>query len=402
MTNFSRDALAAVVKDPEYRMKVVMIEEIPDDLEHPISTYHLDLSDELEAQFKENVARSIERWPHEGYWEHYVEGWVPEQGQFATAGMEILEGSRLKQAIDEGLSPGRVRMPELGQTGLPHARGYALVLARAGNTLPSEQVYLIRRLDPIQHLERGRVTALWSETRLSLARAVVAFDSSVDVAVWRDSVVIRSLSALEALFFPGSVHAEAAKRAVTELNTRIPIRNLDLLIKTAAEDSIFAGRLRRLARSPRYAQIDVADLRSSLRRFGLAHRFLDGDELVFERSRRWRWPFLALLEDGLVESPGSGRLYQSNSQRVWERHQVTGIRKIDDVVTALCGVDWGPFASAIIANEIEEAIATYHVGSEEDPIEVLPELVNDVVVLVARAEDRTDQLPIQPECPRRA
>jgi hypothetical protein len=156
MTDFSRDELAAAVRDPDYRMKVVMIEEIPDDLDRVVSTYHLDLSGDLEAQFKANVARSIERWPLEGYWEQYVEGWVPEPGQFATAGVDVLEGSRLKAAIDDGLAPGRARLPELGQTELPHARGYALVLARTGNGDPSEQIYLIRRLDPIQHLGRGQ------------------------------------------------------------------------------------------------------------------------------------------------------------------------------------------------------------------------------------------------------
>jgi hypothetical protein len=135
---------------------------------------------------------------------------------------------------------------------------------------------------------------------------------------------------------------------------------------------------------------------------GLERRFLSHDELVFDAARRWRWPFLAALEDALVESPGSGRLYQSSSQRSWPRHRVTGVRQESGVVTAICGDSWGPVACPEAARAIEVAEATYYLGSLDDPVEVLPELDGDHVVLRARDEAGEDQLIRLGPCPERA
>ena len=54
----------------------------------------------------------------------------------------------------------------------------------------------------------------------------------------------------------------------------------------------------------------------------------------------------------------------------------------------------------VVATEIEEASATYYLGSSDDPIEMLPALVEDVLVLAARAEHGTDRLLTRPECHR--
>lgn len=398
MTEFSKASLLGALRNPAFRMKVVMLEEIPDDVEQPISTYHLDLQDDLEAQFKRNLAESIDRWPPEDAWDQYIEGWVPEEGQFASAGRDVLTGSRLLEAIDRGLEPGRVRLPQLGDPDIPRARGYALVLAEEGSDDETERIYLVRRRDPVEHFDRGHITALWSETRLTLAHGVVGFDSGIDVAVWRDKVVIRSLPAFEALFFPRAVRTEAAVRAVNELNGRLPIENLDLLLETAREDSLFAARLRRLSRQPRFGELSLADLRPSLRRFGLEARFISGGQLTFDRARWWRWPFLAALEDGLVESPGSRHLYQSTSQRRWERRHVTAGVRTEGTLTALCGEGWGPTLLAEVGAEIDRAKATYFVGTPDDPVEVMPEREGDRWTVAARSAAGGDELAGLPDC----
>ncbi|HJP89059.1 MAG TPA: hypothetical protein VJ850_08500 [Candidatus Limnocylindrales bacterium] len=398
MTTFTRDELAAALGDAAYGLKLVMIEAIPDDADQPISSYHLDLEDGLSSQFKSNLAKSVASWPNNDEWDPYEEGWVPEEGQFAVAQREVLDGSRLIEAINRGLEPGRVHQPQVGDPDLPRSRGYALLLTPRDNEDPSERIYLVRRRDPVQHLDRGRLTAFWSQSRLTLAHAVVGFDAQIDVAVWRDTVLIRSLAAFEALFFPQAVRADAAEDAVNKLNARLPISNLDVLVATARDDSLFAARLRRLARRPRFKELTLDAVRPGLRRFGLEHRFVTGGELVFDRARRWRWPFLAALEDGLVESPASGNLYQSTSQRQWQRRRVTGAIRENGVITALCGDGWGPTVLSDVATEIENALATYHTGTRDEPIEVIPSVAGDVLSLTATAADGSDSLSSLPDC----
>jgi hypothetical protein len=72
--------------------------------------------------------------------------------------------------------------------------------------------------------------------------------------------------------------------------------------------------------------------------------------------------------------------------------------RVAEAVTEVCGDDWGPYPAAAVAREIEEASATYYVGTAQDPVELLPELTGDVVTLTARADNGADQLLTQPDC----
>jgi len=402
VTRFSLQDLVDAVEDETRDPWLVLIEEIPGDDVHVFDAYHLDLGADLVSQFRSNQARSLGRWPPEDEWDRYVEGWVPEEGQFAAGEVDALNDSPLLRAIDEGTRPERVRRPAVGPGEERRARGYAIVFPSPADVAPDpvDRIYLVRRHDPIQHLDRGHLTAIWQETRLTLARSVLGFDSGIDVVVWRESVVIRSLAAFEALFFPSVVRAAAAERAAEELNDQIPIQNLDHFVGTARGDSIFAGRLRRLARSPAFPQLSVDRVRASLRRFGLAHRFMSGNELVFDSRRRWRWPFLAALEDGLVESPGSGQLYQSTSQRPWPRRRVTAVVREDDGITAIRGDDWAAVSVATAAQEIEDAQCTYFLGDPDDPVEVLPLLAETGMSVYAPGAHGEDQLSSLPESAR--
>jgi hypothetical protein len=329
--------------------------------------------------------------------------------KWATAASPQCVRSRLLSILCGGLPPERVRLPALGETKQPRARGYAIVAqapdrrerATAGLAPDGrDRAILVRRRDPVERLDRGRITAMWSEHKLTFAEGVVGFDSAVDVLIWRDATIIHSLAAFEALFFPFTVRADAAEKVARDIDARIGIRNVDQLVDVARKDSIFAGRLRRLARSDAFAEVSVSRIRGSLRRFGWQHRFLEGDRLRFDPSSHWRWPFLAALEDGLVESPGSGRLYRSNSQRHWPRRCVTSVRRdAGGTVVEICGDRWGRLPVSGAVDQIENAIASYFVGTWEDAVEVLPGAGSGERHLVALDQNDKDVLLSLPDCP---
>jgi hypothetical protein len=272
--------------------------------------------------------------------------------------------------------------------------GYAVVFA----PVKGPRIIAVRRLDPVERLGRGRITAFILEHRLTDSELTLAFDSGVDVLVVEDNVLIRHLAALEALFFPPAVRAEAAEAVVRDLAGRIEIGNLDDLINVARSDSIFGGRLRRLAKSEALATATIPRIRKSLREFGWQHRFMVGDELRFDPTGRWRWPFLTALEDGLTESVGSGRLYRSNSQRHWPRRRVVAVQRRDGVVTHLCGEDWGVVDVRDAVDQINNIVASYFVGTREDPVEVIPTAVGSPAAVGAIDDEGQDRLVTLAEC----
>jgi hypothetical protein len=396
VADFDLPALIDLLRTERSQAEVVMVEAVEDDADRPFDSYHLDLDPPLSQQFRENLARTVARWPGREEWSDYVAGWVPEENEFAIADQRVAAGPLL-DAIRAGRLPDRVRLPGLPDAAEPRPRGYAVVVSDPTVGDDDETAFLIRRRDPLEHLDRGRITALWSETKLTRAEGVVGFDSGVDVVIWRRTVLIRSLAAFEALFFPPAIRADAAEAVVRSLDERIKVRNVDVLVATARRDSIFAGRLRRLGTSEVFSEASLPRIRASLKRFGIERRFIRGDTLEFIEAHRWRYLFLAALEDALTVSPGSGRHVVATSQRTWDRRAVTGVMIEDDHVVTLCGNGWTATASEA-TSAIESGRSTFFVRQGEDELEVLPDDGQDDRRLVAEDAGGRDVLAELPHC----
>lgn len=390
------EAVLAYLSDERTRVRVVIIDELPGSgAERVYDTYRLELTRRLAERFRTNIAATLHGWPKPEEWEPYDPSFVPDEGVVATAGAQVLDGSPLLAAIDAALAANDVRLPRPGERAEGGVHGYAVIF-----TPPSAgRIVAFRRLDPVERLGRGRITAFLLEHRLTDAEVTLGFDSGVDVLLSEETALIRHLAALEALFFPAAVRAEAAVRVVDALSKRINIGNLADLIGVAQSDSVFGGRLRRLAKSDALATVTIAAVRKSLTEFGWRHRFLVGNELRFDPTGRWRWPFLAALEDGLTESVGSGRLYRANSQRHWPRRMVTAVgRGHGGTIVNLCGDDWGPVGVEDAVDHINNIVASYFVQHQAAHVEVVPAADGSATTVHAADENGADLLGELPEC----
>ncbi len=390
------NAVAGTIEAIDTRVKVVVIDELPGaGAARVFDTYNLDIIPRLAGRFRTNLARTLRGWPAADAWESYTPSYMPDEGEVVRATTQVLEGSPLPQAIDRGALPDRVRLPAIRETAT-HAgvHGYAVIFApQAG-----ERIIAARRLDPVEQLGRGRITAFVYENRLTDADHVLAFDSGIDALLSGQDVLIRHLAAFEALFFPSATRAALAEEVVLDLGTRIRIQNINDLVEVAKSDSIFGGRLRRMASSEALSTATIARIQVSLRAFGWEHRFLAGDQLRFDTSPHWRWPFLAALEDGLTQSPGSGQLYRANSQRPWPRWQVSAVvRHPSGVVTHIFGPGCALVGVAEASDQINNARASFFVGAREQPAEVLPSEDPARGGLVATDESGADRLAGLPE-----
>jgi Domain of unknown function (DUF4868) len=380
---FDFEGLAAALKDGESELYLVMIESADGST---YQTYHLDLDRKrVQAPFRKNLAESINQYETQagkkGRLELYEPGWAPQEGEMAVAGLHEIE-SRLVPSVRDGLGrlgPLRPAPPRAAPSTdeLEPVRGYAAVLRAAGG-----EALLFRRRDPVERLGKGRLTTVLRESRLERIDHVVAFDSGVDVALWGNKVLIRSLGAFEALFYPRAERERIAKEFIEKLEKRLPIGNAEGLRDAARDDMVFASRLRRLARSRVMSETDPEMLAAEMRRatvdFGLAIRFLaDDGALVFPSEPAWRWAFLALLEDGLVRSAGSNLPYQSESKRVWDRRRVTGATRSEGRIAALCGEGWGPLLVQDVEQRLRRARTTFYVATGAGDAEVLPGLVSE-------------------------
>jgi hypothetical protein len=390
------NSVANRIEAADTRVNVVVIDELPGaGAVRTFDTYNLDITPRLAGRFRNNLGRTLRAWPSADTWDSYTPSYMPDEGEVVRATTRVLEGSPLPAAIDRGALPEQVRLPAIRETGAhPGVHGYAVIFGPQ----QGERVVAVRRLDPVEQLGRGRITAFVHENRLTDADQVLAFDSGVDALLVGDEVLIRHLSAFEALFFPTATRAALAEEVVRGLGTRVRIQNIDDLAQVAREDSIFGGRLRRMASSEALFTATTARIRTSLRAFGWEHRFLVGDELRFDPSRHWRWPFLAALEDGLTQSPGSGQLYRANSQRPWSRWEVSAVvRGPNGVATHIFGLGCGLVAVPDVADQINNARASFFVGSREQPAEVLPSEDPTRGGLVAIDESAADRLVGLPE-----
>jgi len=183
------------------------------------------------------------------------------------------------------------------------------------------------------------------------------------------------------LFYPRAERAKIAKEFIERLEMRVPIANAEGLRNAARDDMVFASRLRRLARSRLMVEADAGKVADEMRRasvdFGLAIRFVaDDGALVFPPEPAWRWPFLAMLEDGLVRSAGSDLPYQSESKRAWDRREITGAVRREGRITAVCGKGWGPIPVEDVASDLRRARTTFYISTGAGEAEVLPGVAN--------------------------
>ena len=388
------EALAATLEADTTRVRIVIFDELPGTVEgRAYDSYGLELTPGLESRFRRNIARTIRRWPPTREWSTYDPGYVPDAGEVSRGPLDLISDSPLPAAVDRGAQPDRIRLPAATEVVTPGIHGYAVILIPRNGP----RFVVVRRLDPVERLSRGRITAFIHENRLTDSEQTLAFDSGVDVLLASDEVVIGHFAAFEAMFFPAAVRSAAAVAVVRDLSTRIEIVNLGDLEAVAGSDSIFGGRLRRFSKSEALTTVTIERIRASLQAFGWERRFLEGDRLRFDPSGKLRWPFLAALEDGLTQSPGSGRLYRANSQRYIPRRQVTNVvTATDGSVTHISGPDWGPLTAEDVREQIDAATASFYVGPRAEAVEVLPSRRGVACPVEAVDDDGVDRLPTLP------
>lgn len=385
------------------RLYVVMIEALPDQgdgTDDLYRTYHLDPEPAIGESFRRGLMATVRQMRRdEDRAEPYEVGWVPTEGELAVAGLDVIEPSPLLDAVEDGLAPERAGLPapgpdEEGAPGLRPARGYAVVFGDPA--APDDFAYLLRRQDPVSRLTRNRIVAAVSATRLTETERILTFDSGIDVVVWRQRVVIRSVSAFEALFFPAAVRRDVAERVARALDARISVRNVDLLVETARGDSVFASRLRRLERSERLATTSSGQLLRSATEFGLHRQLMPDGQLQFRSEGNWRWRFLEVLEDAFLASPGSGRQYRSGSQKTWVHRRVDAVQHVNGEVRWLCGEGWGRITVDAVSVQLRRVQAAYYVDSDGERVYLTHSGSGHGLEAV---RDGTNVLAMLPECP---
>ncbi len=320
----------------------------------------LRVSEQVQSDFVRAAARTLRSFARRVVREYYP-GWVSIDDELAEAPVEDLEGPLLEEIRrsvgGEYAADFLVTENEDVDTSIG---AYALVISNGAR--PGDTAVSVRQRNPVEKLGQGRFTARWSGEQLDKVESVFVFDAGVDIVVWRGAALIRSARVLEALFVGEEIRMEGARRAVEALNGRITLRNRPELETTIEADSVFAARFRNIERRGLLATMDLEALRRSSEKFGLARRMLRDDGLVFLAKRGWRFHWLAALEDSLVESAGSGALYNAQVKRSWVRRAVEGsITTADGTLEMLCGPDWGPLAVTELLQQLEAGNATYYV-----------------------------------------
>lgn len=294
----------------------------------------------------------------------YYPGWVSIDDELAEAPAEELDGPLLEEVRRSVAADYAADFLVTDAEDVETSIGaYALVISNGAR--PTDTAIIVRQRNPVEKLGQGRFTARWSGEQLDKVESVFVFDAGADIVVWRDVALIRSARVLEALFVGEEIRREGARRAIETLNGRIPLSNRPDLEATIEADSVFAARFRNIERRGLLAALDLDALRRSSEKFGLATRMLRDEGLVFLSKRGWRFHWLAALEDSLVESAGSGALYNAQVKRVWVRRAVEGSTVAGGgSIELLCGPHWGPLAVEEVVKQLESGNATYYIDAD--------------------------------------
>lgn len=329
----------------------------------------LRVSEPVQRDFVRAASRTLRAFSRRVVRDYYP-GWVSIDQELAETPVEALEGPLLEEVRRSvGADYAGDFLVTDSEDVDTYIGAYALVISNGAR--PDDTAIIVRQRNPVEKLGQGRFTAVWSGEQLDKADDVFVFDAGVDIVVWRGVALIRSARVLEALFVGEEIRREGARRAVETLNGRIPLSNRPELEATIEADSVFAARFRNIERRGLLAALDLDALRRSSEKFGLASRMLRDDGLVFLGRRGWRFHWLAALEDSLVESAGSGALYNAQVKRAWVRRAVKGSSTAaDGTLEVLCGPGWGPLAVAELLHQLEAGNATYYFESDDHRAEL--------------------------------
>lgn len=394
MPDFDLERLIALLEDPLARVSLVVLrieEEATDEQGAQASARYLTLDDSLRTRFRNGLRRALlplRSSPPVPY--EY--GWVNLDDSVAEAEEAILEGSILttvREAIggnvERDFAP-----PPVPQNGDEAAAqdlvvgAYVAVVRRDG--FPTALFF--RRRDPVERLSQQRFSGIFDGGRLTKADRIFIFDSTYDVAAFDGRVLVRNAAAYEALFSNVVIRRQGARTAVTTLLGRMPVANLADLDHVIETDTRFAGRLRSIDRRGQLANLDPDAVRRTTARFRIDHRMIRGDELVFVPA--WRWQWLSILEDSLLESPGTQALYSARIKSEWRRYQVTCVVRDERGAVAELGGDFGRVAAPIAMRQLRNGSATYFLEVGEGLAELDIAEEEGVRYLVARIGDRDD------------
>lgn len=319
----------------------------------------LRISEPVQRDFVRAASRTLRAFGRRVVHDYYP-GWVSIDQELAEAPIDELAGPLLEEVRRSiGADYAGDFLVTEAEDVDPYIGAYALVVTNGAR--PADTAIIVRQRNPVEQLGQGRFTAVWSGEQLDKADDVFVFDAGVDIVVWRDVALIRSARVLEALFVGEEIRREGARRAIETLNSRIPLGNRPELENTIEADSVFAARFRNIERRGLPTGLDLDALRRSSEKFRLASRMLRDDRLIFLSKRGWRFTWLAALEDSLVESAGSGALYNAQVKRAWVRRTVEGCSAAPDgTLEGLCGPGWGPVAIAEILKQLDAGSATYY------------------------------------------
>jgi hypothetical protein len=364
-----------------------------------VEARYLNLDQDLRAQFTRTLLRTL-RAVSRRELEAHEAGWVSIDEAVGVADVEILEGP-VRPAVLAALGnepagdlPVLPR-PETDDDADAEDRSvgaYTIVIRRG-----TDRALIFRRRDPVERPSRNRFTAVLDGDRLSKTERTYIFDGGADVIEYDNRVAIVNSRAFEELFSNEALRREGARRAVDVLAAQVPLANRDALDEVLEADSRFAGRLRALDRRGQLAALDMTALERATERFGIRERLIQNDGLVFVRP--WRFIWLSVLEDSLVESSGTARPYLARIKAEWVRREVRCV-EVDATGSpaALVG-DWGRVSVDNAIQELRYVSATYYADLPDTRVELEVSRDDGPARLVARTADgQSDRFAELPHC----
>lgn len=352
-----------------------------------VEARYLDVVDELGAQFARTMARTV-RSAERRDRDLYEAGWLSVDERVAIADETKLEGPALAAVLGAlRAEPGpdlSIRSPETPaeeQTEEePPVGAYVVVVRRH-----TERALIFRRRDPVERPNKSRFTAMLSRGRLTKTERTYTFDAGADVIVYRRRVAILNSRSFEELFSNETLQREGAQRAADILQAHVPLVNRAALDAVITADSRFAGRLRALGRRGGLDALDMRAIERATERFNIRERLVRDDGLLFVPT--WRFIWLSVLEDSLVESPGTARPYLARVKAAWVRRQVDCVEiNSDGSPIGLVG-DWGRIDIESAIRELRYASATYFADLPDGRVELELSSSDRGLRLVARSTD---------------
>lgn len=312
--------------------------------QHPYRGYSLDLSEDLQADFRDRAIANLGDYEGSLLPVPYSENTLLSDEEYAVTDRSVLD----PQLLDEILRAAAVS-PDVDHPPTPdQLRLYAVVAQGSGH-----EALLIRRQNPVRHLARGVLTLQLSRSRLNRADPVFVYDADFDLVVFDDGVAIRSQPAFDAMFRDDAQRTEETQRALESMARFIEPSDSARLAAAAAADSRYAAKLRRSLLAGVFEAVDLDAVRATISDFGLELQMGAGG-VAFPRGRAARWELIYALEDAFVEGRATGRRYRANSKRPWQRRSVDQVRVQGSRVTTILGPgEWSPRSASDALGDLD-------------------------------------------------